>query len=72
MVNEALRLLRVFNDYKAKDFAEKIGISYSYLSEIEIFGNPNNPEIARNTAKYLAKRQWVIFKVFLTVNKMIC
>ena len=35
MLNEALRLIRVFNDLKAKDLAEKLGISPSYLSEIE-------------------------------------
>ncbi len=35
MINEALRLLRVFNDIKAKDMAKKLEISPSYLSEIE-------------------------------------
>ena len=35
MNNEALRLLRVFHDYKSKDLAEKLKISQSYLSEIE-------------------------------------
>lgn len=35
MINEALRLLRVFNDIKAKDMAKLLGISPSYLSEIE-------------------------------------
>jgi transcriptional regulator with XRE-family HTH domain len=35
MINDALRLLRVFHDYKSKDLAEKLGISQSYLSEIE-------------------------------------
>jgi len=35
MINEALRLLRVFNDIKAKDMAKLLNISPSYLSEIE-------------------------------------
>ena len=33
--NEALRLLRVFNDMKAADLAKALGISAAYLSEIE-------------------------------------
>lgn len=35
MLNDALRILRVFNDIKAKDLAKQLGISPSYLSEIE-------------------------------------
>lgn len=35
MLNETLRILRVFNDVKAKDLAKQLGISPSYLSEIE-------------------------------------
>lgn len=35
MINEALRLVRVFHDYKSYELAEKLGISASYLSEIE-------------------------------------
>lgn len=35
MINEALRLLRIFHDYKSKDLSEMLGISQSYLSEIE-------------------------------------
>lgn len=35
MINEALRLLRVFNDKKASDLAKELGISAAYLSEIE-------------------------------------
>ncbi|ABJ76330.1 MULTISPECIES: helix-turn-helix transcriptional regulator [Leptospira] len=35
MIHEVLRLLRVFHDLKAKDLAEKLSISPSYLSEIE-------------------------------------
>ncbi|WP_081688532.1 helix-turn-helix transcriptional regulator [Inquilinus limosus] len=35
MINEALRLIRVFHDMKQSETAEKLGISKSYLSEIE-------------------------------------
>ena len=35
MLSEALRLIRVFHDVKQNELAEKIGVSKSYLSEIE-------------------------------------
>ena len=35
MIGEALRLLRIFNGYKSVELAEKMGISQSYVSEIE-------------------------------------
>ncbi|WP_373529975.1 helix-turn-helix transcriptional regulator [Nostoc sp.] len=35
MLSEALRLMRVFYDLTQKELAEKLGISKSYLSEIE-------------------------------------
>ena len=35
MVNEVLRLLRVYNDIKATDLAKKLNISTSYISELE-------------------------------------
>lgn len=35
MIGKALRLIRVFNDFKAYDLANKLEISPSYLSEIE-------------------------------------
>jgi transcriptional regulator with XRE-family HTH domain len=35
MLNEALRLMRVFHDLAQKELAEKLRISKSYLSEIE-------------------------------------
>ena len=35
MIHEALRLLRVFHDYKSGELAAKLGISQSYLSEVE-------------------------------------
>ncbi|MEH2289154.1 helix-turn-helix transcriptional regulator [Nostoc sp.] len=35
MLSEALRLIRVFHDLTQKELAEKLGISKSYISEIE-------------------------------------
>ena len=35
MIGEALRVLRVFNGYKAKELAEALKISPSFISEIE-------------------------------------
>ena len=43
MVGEALRLLRIFNGYKSVELAEKLGISQSYVSEIE--NNKKQPTI---------------------------
>lgn len=34
-MHEALRLIRVFHDLKQNELADKLGISKSYLSEIE-------------------------------------
>lgn len=35
MINEALRLVRVLHDYTSKQLASELGISPSFLSEIE-------------------------------------
>ncbi len=35
MVNEVLRLLRVYNDIKSSELAEKLNLSSSYISELE-------------------------------------
>lgn len=35
MLNEALRLIRVYHDMKQSEAAVKLGLSKSYLSEIE-------------------------------------
>jgi len=35
MIGEALRLIRVFHDMKQSDLAARLGVSKSYLSEIE-------------------------------------
>ena len=36
MLNECLRLFRVFHDKKSKDLAKELGIPPSHLSEIEL------------------------------------
>lgn len=43
MVGEALRLLRVFHDCKTTMLAEALGLSPSYISEIE--NNRKNPSL---------------------------
>lgn len=35
MLNEALRMIRVFHDLKQKEMAQRLDVSASYLSEIE-------------------------------------
>lgn len=35
MINEALRLIRIFHDLKQVELAERLGVSKSHLSEIE-------------------------------------
>lgn len=35
MISKALKIIRTFHKVKQKDFAEKIGIAPSYISEIE-------------------------------------
>jgi transcriptional regulator with XRE-family HTH domain len=40
MLNEALRLVRVFHDLSKSEVAERVGISKSYVSELE-HGNKN-------------------------------
>ncbi len=34
-MGEALKLLRIFNGYKSTQLAEKLGLSQSYISELE-------------------------------------
>jgi len=35
MLNEALRLFRIYNDLKITELADQIGLSPSYISELE-------------------------------------
>jgi transcriptional regulator with XRE-family HTH domain len=43
MLNKALKLMRVFHEFSQKELAEKLGISKSYLSEIE--SGKKNPSL---------------------------
>ena len=49
MLSEALRLLRVFHDLKQKDLAGKIGVTNTYISEIE---NDNRTPSLETLEKY--------------------
>lgn len=51
MIHNALRLIRVFHDIKQKDLAEKLGISNSYLSEIESGNKPPSLELIEKYAE---------------------
>ena len=35
MIGETLRLLRIFNDYTMTEMSQKVGLSQSYISELE-------------------------------------
>ena len=51
MLNEALRLFRVFHDKKLSELASELGISPSYLSEIESGKKPPSMELIKKYAK---------------------
>jgi transcriptional regulator with XRE-family HTH domain len=53
LLHEALRLLRVFNDLKSVQLAERLGISPSYLSEIESGKKEPSLELIRKYAAVL-------------------
>ena len=50
MLNEALRLVRVYHDMKQSEAADKLGISRSYLSEIESNKKKPNLELVEKYA----------------------
>jgi len=52
MISEALRLIRIFNDLKQNELAEKIGVSASYISEIESGRKEPSLEILERYSKY--------------------
>lgn len=52
MLSEALRLIRIFHDLKQFEVAEKIGVSKSYISEIE---NGNRTPSLEIVQKYAAE-----------------
>lgn len=45
MINKALRIIRQYHEYKQIDLAKEIGISKSYLSEIESGKKPVTLEL---------------------------
>lgn len=55
MLNEALRLIRVYHDVRQSEMAEKLKISKSYLSEIE--GGKKKPTLE------LVERYSELFKI---------
>lgn len=52
MLGEALRLTRVFHDCKAGDLAKELGMSASYLSEIERGEKTPSLDIIKKYANY--------------------
>lgn len=51
MLSEALRLIRVYHDLKQTELAKELGISVSYLSEIERGKKTASLEIIENYAR---------------------
>lgn len=51
MIGEALRLLRTLHDVKLTEFAEELGVSPSFISEIENDKKRPNLEIIEKYAK---------------------
>lgn len=62
MVNDALRLLRVFSDKKGTEFASELGISNSYLSEIESGKKKPNLDLIEKYASVLDVRPSALMK----------
>lgn len=53
MLNEALRLIRVFHDLKQNELAERLDISQSFLSEIESGKKaPTNELVAKYASEF--------------------
>lgn len=52
MLGEALRLIRVFHDRKINELAQEIGLSPSYISEIENGRKTPSLETIEKYAKY--------------------
>ena len=50
-MGEALRLLRIFNGYKSAELAKKLGLSQSYVSELENWKKQPTMEILDKYAK---------------------
>jgi len=67
MIGETLRMFRTIHGYKAKDLAAKLGISPSYLSEIESGKKSPNLELLE---KYSAEFDIKVSTLFLFDEKM--
>src|SRR5437867_3192631 len=52
MINEALRLVRVFHDLKQKELADALDLSPSYLNELESGKKKVTMEVLQKYAKY--------------------
>lgn len=52
MLGEALRLIRIFHDYKTGDLAKDLEVSASYISEIENGKKEPSLEVLRKYAKH--------------------
>ena len=53
MLSEALRLIRVFHDLKQTELARRLGVSQSYLSDIERGRKtPSNELVARYAEEF--------------------
>jgi transcriptional regulator with XRE-family HTH domain len=62
MLNEALRLLRVYHDLTALELAEQLGISPSYLSEIESGKKEPSLQLIRRYAEiFKTSRSSILF-----------
>lgn len=51
MIGETFRLLRVFNDYTMSEMSQKIGLSQSYISELENGRKHPSLEVVEKYAK---------------------
>jgi transcriptional regulator with XRE-family HTH domain len=51
MLSEALRLLRIFHDLKQNELAERLGLSKSYVSELEKGNRTPSLEVVEKYAK---------------------
>jgi transcriptional regulator with XRE-family HTH domain len=51
MIHRALKLLRIYHNFKQKDLAEKLDLSPSHLSEIEAGAKPVSYELLEKYSK---------------------
>lgn len=60
-MGEALRLLRIFNGYKSAELAEMLGISQSYVSELENNKKQPTMEVLDKYAKVFGMKKSTLF-----------